>query len=239
MAAERPGAVVLLSGGLDSATSAAVARSEGYRLYALSFDYGQRHRKELEAAGETARKLQCVEHLVLSLELGRIGGSALTSRGIEVPKGRIPPEGGPSEIPVTYVPARNTIFLSYALAWAEVLRICDIFAGMNALDYSGYPDCRPEYVAAFEQMANLATRMTTEGGKRLYIRTPLIQLTKAQIILLGRSLGVDFASTWSCYNPDAEGKPCGDCDSCILRERGFTEAGLSDPLRPLPGRGGG
>jgi len=226
----RQGAIVLLSGGLDSATSAAVARAEGYRLYCLSFDYEQRHRLELEAAKSTAAKLGCVEHLILPLSLRMFGGSALTSTEIDVPKGQTASSSREDSIPVTYVPARNTIFLSCALAWAEVQRITDIYTGMNAVDYSGYPDCRPEYVEAFERMANLATKMTTAGGRRFHIHTPLIRMTKAEIILLGHNLGVDFSSTWSCYSPDSSGRPCRMCDSCIIRQRGFAEAGLDDPL---------
>lgn len=226
MAARR--AVVLLSGGLDSATAFAVARAEGFECYALSFDYGQRHRRELEAARQVAAALGAKQHLVLRLDLRAIGGSALTA-DIPVPKGRSPEAMG-SGIPVTYVPARNTIFLSHALAWAEVLESSDIFIGVNIYDYSGYPDCRPEFIEAFERMANLATKAGVEGARRLRIHTPLIRLTKAEIISRGTALGVDFALTWSCYEPQPDGRPCGLCDSCLLRRKGFTEAGLPDPV---------
>jgi 7-cyano-7-deazaguanine synthase len=221
-------AVVLLSGGIDSATAAAVAKAEGYELHALTFRYGQRHDREVESAKRVAGALGCAEHKILDLDLRPIGGSALTDR-IPVPKGRGLEEIG-AGIPVTYVPARNTIFLSYALAWGEVLGAEDIFLGVNALDYSGYPDCRPEYVAAFERMASLATKAGVEGRLKPTIHTPLIHLTKAEIIRKGAALGVDFALTWSCYDPTAGGHPCGSCDSCILREKGFAEAGLPDPI---------
>lgn len=226
-------AVVLLSGGIDSATAAAVARAEGYELYALTFRYGQRHACEVESAERIATALAATQHLILDLDLRQIGGSALTDQ-IPVPKGRGLVEIG-TGIPVTYVPARNTIFLAYALGWAEVLGSEDIFLGVNALDYSGYPDCRPEYIAAFERMANLATKAGVEGRLPLTIHTPLIHLTKAQIIQRGVALGVDFALTWSCYDPMPDGYPCGACDSCILREKGFAEAGIPDPgsLSPL------
>jgi 7-cyano-7-deazaguanine synthase len=220
-------AVVLLSGGIDSATAAAVARAEGYELHALTFRYGQRHDREVESAKRLASAFVPKQHLLLDLDLRQIGGSALTDQ-IPVPKGRGVEEIG-AGIPVTYVPARNTIFLSYALAWAEVLGSEDIFLGVNALDYSGYPDCRPEYIAAFERMANLATKTGVEGRSALTIRTPLIQLTKAQIIQRGAALGVDFALTWSCYDPTPDGHPCRACDSCTLREKGFAEAGIPDP----------
>ena len=225
-------AVVLLSGGLDSATALAIARSEGFDAYALSFDYGQRHDRELEAARRVAIALGVKEHLVLRLDLRAIGGSALTA-DIPVPKGRSLEAGG-GGIPVTYVPARNTIFLSHALAWGEVLQSQDIFIGVNALDYSGYPDCRPEYIEAFERMANLATRAGVEGASRLRIHTPLIRLTKAEIVARGTALGVDFALTWSCYEPRADGLACGHCASCLLREKGFREAGLRDPVPVAP-----
>jgi 7-cyano-7-deazaguanine synthase len=225
---DRPRAVVLLSGGLDSTTACAVARTEGFECHALSFDYGQRHDRELEAARRVATALGVKEHLVLRLDLRAIGGSALTA-DIPVPKGRSLEVGG-GGIPVTYVPARNTIFLSHALAWAEVLESQDIFVGVNALDYSGYPDCRPEYIEAFERMANLATKAGVEGRSRLRIHAPLIHLSKAQIIRRGIELGVDFALTWSCYEPQPDGRACGLCDSCLLRHKGFAEAGLRDPV---------
>jgi 7-cyano-7-deazaguanine synthase len=221
-------AVVLLSGGLDSATTLAVARAEGYACYALSFDYGQRHARELESARRIARALEAREHLVQRLDLRAIGGSALTA-DIAVPKGRS--TAAISEgIPVTYVPARNTIFLSHALGWAEVLGAQDLFLGVNALDYSGYPDCRPEFVDAFERLANLATKAGVEGTSRFRVHTPLITLSKAQIVLRAWELGVDLSLTWSCYEPTADGRPCGACDSCLLRAKGFAEARLSDPL---------
>jgi len=220
-------AVILLSGGLDSATTLAVARAEGFECYALSFDYGQRHAREIESARRVAAALGTKEHLVLKLDLRAIGGSALTA-DIAVPKGRSG-EAMATGIPVTYVPARNTIFLSHALAWAEVLETQDIFIGVNALDYSGYPDCRPEYIEAFERMANLATKAGVEAKSRFKVRTPLIKLAKAEIIQLGARLGVDFALTWSCYEPQPDGRPCGLCDSCLLRKKGFAEAGMADP----------
>ena len=225
-------AVVLLSGGLDSATALAIARAEGFETYALSFDYGQRHDRELDSARRVAAALGAKEHLVLRLDLRAIGGSALTA-DIPVPKGRSV-EAMSSGIPVTYVPARNTIFLSHALAWAEVLECQDIFIGVNALDYSGYPDCRPEFIEAFERMANLATRAGVEGHSRLRIHTPLIRLTKAEIVARGTALGVDFGLTWSCYEPRPDGLACGRCDSCLLREKGFREAGLRDPVPVAP-----
>ncbi len=226
-------AVVLLSGGIDSATAAAVARAEGYELHALTFRYGQRHVREVESAKRIAAALGAKQHVILDLDLRQIGGSALTDQ-IPVPKGRGMEQIG-AGIPVTYVPARNTIFLSFALAWAEVLGSEDIFLGVNAIDYSGYPDCRPEYIAAFERLANLATKAGVEGRSKLTIHTPLIHLTKAQIIQHGAALGVDFALTWSCYDPTPDGRPCGACDSCILRENGFADAGIPDPgsLSPL------
>ncbi|HEX5531633.1 MAG TPA: 7-cyano-7-deazaguanine synthase QueC [Methylomirabilota bacterium] len=225
-------AVVLLSGGLDSATALAIARAEGFLTYALSFDYGQRHDRELDSARRVAAALGAKEHLVLRLDLRAIGGSALTA-DIAVPKGRSVEAMG-SGIPVTYVPARNTIFLSHALAWAEVLECQDIFIGVNALDYSGYPDCRPEFIEAFERMANLATRAGVEGRSRLRIHTPLIRLTKAEIVARGIALGVDFGLTWSCYEPRPDGLACGRCDSCLLRAKGFREAGLRDPVPVAP-----
>ncbi len=215
-------AVVLLSGGLDSTTVAAIALSQGYAVFGLSFRYGQRHAVELEAAARVAESLDLAEHLVIDIDLRKIGGSALTDH-IDVPKDR---RGGPDEIPVTYVPARNTIFLSHALAWAEVLGAWDIFIGANAVDYSGYPDCRPEYMAAFEKMANLATKAGVTGDRRMNIRTPIIAMTKAEIIQTGLRLGVDYRMTHSCYDPAADGKACGLCDSCLLRKKGFEEAGL-------------
>jgi 7-cyano-7-deazaguanine synthase len=222
-----PRAVVLLSGGVDSSTALAVARREGFACHALSFDYGQRHRRELDAARAVARALGAAEHRIAAIDLRAFGGSALTG-DLQVPKDR-PPEEIAQGIPVTYVPARNTIFLSFALGWAEVLGAADIHIGVNAVDYSGYPDCRPQYVAAFEAMANLGTKMGVEG-RRITIHTPLIELTKAQIIRLGLELGVDYGLTFSCYDPDpATGRPCGRCDSCLLRARGFQEAGLTDP----------
>jgi 7-cyano-7-deazaguanine synthase len=219
-------AVCLLSGGLDSSTCLALARREGYECYALSFDYGQRHRVELEAAARVAQAFGAARHVVARIDLREVGHSALTG-DLAVPKGRSA-EDMSHGIPVTYVPARNTIFLSFALAWAEVLEAPDIFIGVNALDYSGYPDCRPEYIAAFEAMAHLATKAGAEGGPRLKIHTPLIQLSKAEIVKLGRDLGLDFALTHSCYDPDAAGRPCGQCDSCLLRRKGFEEAGIED-----------
>ena len=222
-------AVVLLSGGLDSATVLAIAKSEGYELYALSFSYGQRHAWELEAAKRVAASIGVAEHRTVTIDLRAFGGSALTD-DIPVPKGRTTLEmtGG---IPITYVPARNTIFLAYALAWAEVLGANDMYLGVNALDYSGYPDCRPEYISAFEKMANLATKAGVEGSQMLKIHTPLIALSKAEIIRLGRGLGVDYGLTSSCYDPTLTGVPCGQCDSCLLRQKGFRENGIEDPLR--------
>jgi 7-cyano-7-deazaguanine synthase len=218
-------AVCLLSGGLDSATCLAYARREGFACYGLSFDYGQRHRVELEAARRVAESLGAAEHRVVAFDLRAFGGSALTA-DIDVPK------DGPANagIPITYVPARNTVFLSFALSWAEVLTASDIFIGVNAIDYSGYPDCRPEFIAAFERMANLATRAGVEGTTQVHIHTPLIRLSKREIIELGRGLGVDFRLTHSCYDPDPAGRSCGRCDSCRLRLKGFVEAGFEDPL---------
>ena len=221
-------AVVLLSGGLDSATTLAIAKSQGYDPYALSFAYGQRHSRELESAKRVAAALSAKEHLILNLDLRLIGGSALTA-DIPIPKGRSRDEIG-SGIPVTYVPARNTIFLSHALGWAEVLGAEDIFFGANFYDYSGYPDCRPEYIEAFERLANLATKAGVEGKSKFKIHTPLIRMTKAEIIRTGHALDVDFAATWSCYEPAPDGRACGLCDSCLLRKKGFTEGGLTDPL---------
>ena len=220
-------AVVLLSGGLDSATVLAIAREDGYESYALSFSYGQRHVIELQAAARVAENLGAAAHRIATIDLRIFGGSALTS-DIEVPKGRTMDQMS-HDIPITYVPARNTIFLSFALAWAEVLGSCDIFIGVNALDYSGYPDCRPEFIAAYESMANLATKAGVEGTKRLTIHTPLIAMTKAQIVARGVELGVDYGMTFSCYDPSLDGLACGHCDSCLLRKRGFTDAGVDDP----------
>jgi 7-cyano-7-deazaguanine synthase len=220
-------AVILTSGGLDSTTVLAIARQQGYRLYSLSFAYGQRHDSELEAARRVAAAMGVVQHLVLNIDLGQIGGSALTD-DIEVPKARSL-EAMEAEIPVTYVPARNTIFLSYALAWAEVLPAADIFIGVNAVDYSGYPDCRPEFIAAYEKMANLATKAGVTGQAPLTIHTPLMRLSKAEIIRQGVALGVDYGITHSCYDPDPAGRACGACDSCLLRHQGFVAAGVADP----------
>jgi 7-cyano-7-deazaguanine synthase len=223
-----PKAVVLLSGGMDSATAAAVALDRGFEVYALSFRYGQRHATELDAAKRVAERLGLRRHVVLDIDLRAFGGSALTG-DLEVPKDT-PLERIGSGIPATYVPARNTIFLAFALGWAETLGAADIFIGANALDYSGYPDCRPEYIEAFERMANLATRVGVEGG-HLRIHAPLISLSKAGIIRLGSGLGVEFALTWSCYDPTPEGTACGRCESCTLRRKGFREAGVADPTR--------
>ena len=221
-------AVVLCSGGIDSTTTMAMAKRDGYTIFSLSFRYGQRHVQEIEAAQRVSEVFGAVRHLVLDIDLGRIGGSALTD-GLDVPKGRQHTERTQG-IPVTYVPARNTIFLSYALAWAEVLGASDIFIGVNAVDYSGYPDCRPEYIAAFERMANLATKAGVEGSMVIKIRTPLIHLTKAKIIQEGLKLGVDYKLTHSCYDPASDGRACGACDSCLLRKKGFQEAGIEDPI---------
>jgi 7-cyano-7-deazaguanine synthase len=221
-------AVCLLSGGLDSATALAFARRDGFACYALSFDYGQRHRIELEAAARVARSLGAVEHKTVVIDLRLFGGSALTA-DIDVPKDR-PASAMTHGIPITYVPARNTIFLSFALAWAEVLACSDIFIGVNAVDYSGYPDCRPDYVLAFERMANLATRAGVEGAQKLTIHTPLIAFSKAEIIRAGLALDVDYSLTHSCYDPAADGRACGHCDSCLLRVAGFAAAGAVDPL---------
>jgi len=220
-------AVVLLSGGLDSTTVMAVAKQQGFAVYALSFDYGQNHRIELEFAARVAAAAGVVRHAVVKVDLRAFGGSALTS-DTPVPKGRSAEDMGHG-VPVTYVPARNTVFLSLALAWAETLEATDIFIGVNALDYSGYPDCRPEFIEAFERLANLATKMGTEDGKRLTIHTPLIALTKRQIVELGLSLGVDYGMTITCYDPSATGAACGACDACLLRLKGFAEAGVVDP----------
>lgn len=220
----QPKAVILYSSGLDSSTCLAMARRDGFAPYAISFAYGQRHSHELQVAKANAKRLGAVEHLVVEFDLRLMGGSALTA-DIDVPK-----EGVGDDIPVTYVPARNTIFLSFALGWAETLGASDIYIGVNALDYSGYPDCRPEYIAAFETMANLATKAGVEGGGGFHIHTPLIAMTKAEIITAGVALGVDYSLTHSCYDPTPEGLSCGRCDSCRLRLKGFSEAGLEDPL---------
>jgi 7-cyano-7-deazaguanine synthase len=239
-------AVVLLSGGIDSSTTLAIAKTEGYELYALSFNYNQRHQRELESALSVASTLEAKKHLIIKFDLGEIGGSALTS-DMEVPKKGV----SPSAIPITYVPARNTIFLSFAIAWAEVLSAENIFIGANAIDYSGYPDCRPEYIKAFENMANLATKASVEGRLRFRIRAPLISMKKSEIIRKGVELGLDYSLTWSCYDPqpatpplpplgkggrgggESELIPCGLCDSCVFRAKGFKEAGIKDPLIKL------
>jgi 7-cyano-7-deazaguanine synthase len=221
-------AVVLLSGGLDSATTLAIARSEGFAPYAMSFRYGQRHGRELDSAAAVARALDAVEHRIVDIDLRSFGASALTD-DIDVPKDRSPADLA-TGIPVTYVPARNTIFLSFALGWAEVLGAADIFLGVNAVDYSGYPDCRPEYVEAFERMANLATRAAVEG-RRLRIHAPLMPLGKSEIIARGLQLGVDYGLTLSCYDPGSDGAACGHCDACQLRRKGFRDLGLTDPAR--------
>ena len=224
LSADLPRAVVLLSGGLDSATVLALAKSQGFECHTMSFDYGQRHRAELNAAQNLANSLGAKTHRVMSMDMRAIGGSALTDNSIDVPVSGV--EEG--EIPITYVPARNTVFLSYALGLAEVLEADNVFIGVNAVDYSGYPDCRPEYIAAFETMANLATKAGVEGHK-MHIQTPLIDLTKAQIIKQGIANGVDYSLTVSCYQADDLGRACGECDSCRLRKQGFSDAGISDP----------
>ncbi len=229
------GAVVLLSGGLDSATTLALAGNAGFLCYALTFSYGQRHKREIQAAKRVAGSLGVTEHRIIDIDLAAFGGSALTDSAIDVPKDRADLDNS-TEIPLTYVPARNTIFLSYALAWAEVLGAFDIFIGVNSTDYSGYPDCRAEFIAAFETTANLATAAAAEGKGRYRIHTPIIEMTKAQIILSGTELGVDYSLTHSCYDPDSEGRSCGQCDSCRLRLKGFAEAGLEDPIRYLTKR---
>jgi 7-cyano-7-deazaguanine synthase len=220
-------AVVLVSGGLDSATCLAIARAEGFRCHALSFRYGQRHLAELEAAGRVAAQLGAFEHRIMDVDLAAFGGSALTDPALAVPQDGVSNQA----IPITYVPARNTVFLAFALAWAEVLGAHDIFIGVNALDYSGYPDCRPEFIAAFEAMANLATREGVEGRERLRIRAPLLDSSKADIVRRGAALGVDFGATVSCYQADASGAACGRCDACRLRKAGFAAAGQPDPTR--------
>jgi 7-cyano-7-deazaguanine synthase len=222
-------AVVLLSGGLDSTTVLAIARSEGFDAYALSFDYGQRHAIELDAARRVAQALGARDHVVVDFDLRKFGGGSALTSDVEVPKGRSSGEMSRG-IPITYVPARNTIFLSFALAWAETLGANDIYIGVNALDYSGYPDCRPEYLAAYAKMADLATKAGVEGMQRLTIHAPLIELTKGEIIRRGLALGVDYSMTASCYDPAPDGRPCKRCDSCLLRAKGFAEAGVPDPL---------
>lgn len=222
-------AVVLLSGGLDSATSAAIARQQGFEIYALSVDYGQRHRFELESAANVAQAINAAEHKILPIDLAALGGSALTD-DIDVPQGRSDDQIS-TGIPVTYVPARNTVMLSIALGYAEVIGAADIFIGVNAVDYSGYPDCRPEFIAAFEQVANLATKAGVEGALRFQIHTPLIKMTKAEIVSEGTKLGVDYSLTHTCYSPNREGISCGVCDACQLRLKGFAEAGLTDPIQ--------
>lgn len=228
-----PKAVVLSSGGLDSTTVMAMAKEAGYEIYSLSFAYGQRHAFELKAARKVARQMNVARHLVIDVDLKKIGGSALTDE-IPVPKADTVDDIG-RNIPVTYVPARNTIFLSYALAWAEVLPAADIFIGVNAVDYSGYPDCRPGFIAAFEKMANLATRIAVEEKIRINIHTPLMQMSKADIIREGMRLGVDYAITHSCYHPSSDGYACGHCDSCLLRKKGFMDAGVTDPTLYMEG----
>ena len=218
-------AVILLSGGLDSTTVLAIAKSQGYDCYALSFDYGQKQRSELESSISIAKKSNVIEHRIMKISLSDIGGSALTDQSIDVPK-----YSDSDEIPITYVPARNTIFLSFALAWAEVVDCQTIFIGVNALDYSGYPDCRPEFIEALETMANLATKQSVEGN-RIQIKTPLINMTKAEIIAKGLSLGVDYSETTSCYDANALGEACGECDACVLRKNGFSNANVVDPTR--------
>jgi 7-cyano-7-deazaguanine synthase len=218
-------AVILLSGGLDSTTALAIAKEQNYDCYALSFDYGQKQRSELESSISIAKKSNVIEHRIMKISLSDIGGSALTDKAIDVPK-----HVESDEIPITYVPARNTIFLSFALAWAEVVNSQTIFIGVNALDYSGYPDCRPEFIEAFETMANLATKQSVEGN-RIQIRTPLINMTKAEIITKGLSLGVDYSETTSCYDANALGEACGECDACVLRKNGFSNANVVDPTR--------
>ena len=223
-----PRAVVLLSGGLDSTTCLAMARAQGFECHALSVLYGQRHQVEIQAARRVAQALGAAQHREIGVDLSAFGGSALTAN-IKVPKGRS--EADISEgIPITYVPARNTVFLSLALAWAETLDSADLFIGVNALDYSGYPDCRPEFIMAFENLANLATKMSTTQGRRIKVHAPLIRMTKAQIIRAGTELGVDYGLTHSCYDPGPDGRPCGQCDSCLLRAKGFAEAGANDPV---------
>ena len=227
----RPKAVCLLSGGLDSVTSLAVAKSRGFDVHAMTFRYGQRHVHELECAKRSAARAGVAGHVLVDIDLRAFGGSALTDDRIDVPKDRSVEAMGAGGIPVTYVPARNTIFLSYALAYAEVIGAFDLFIGVNALDYSGYPDCRPEYIEAYERMANLATKAGVEGTQRLTIHAPLIRMTKAQIIRTGLDLGVDYSTTSTCYDPTPSGEACGACDACLLRLKGFAENGIADPVR--------
>ena len=227
-------AVVLLSGGLDSATTLALARNEGFQCYALTFSYGQRHQREIEAAKRIANSIETIEHRIIDIDLAQFGGSALTNSAIEVPKDRSD-LGKPDHIPPTYVPARNTIFLSYALAWAEVLGAFDIFIGVNAIDYSAYPDCRAKFISAFEKLSNLATAAAVRHKGQYRIHTPIINMTKSEIILTGTKLGVDYSLTHSCYDPDEFGRSCGRCDSCRLRLKGFAEAGLKDPIEYASG----
>jgi 7-cyano-7-deazaguanine synthase len=230
MTEEHKRAVILLSGGMDSATTLAIAKNNDYDCYAMTFRYGQRHHTEIQAAERVARSIGVVEHRIVDIDLGSLGGSALTDAQIDVPKDRQDlSSGGP--IPVTYVPARNTIFLSYALAWAEVLGAFDIFIGVNSTDYSGYPDCRAEFIEAFEEVANLATAAAVRDKRRFQIHTPIINMSKAKIIKTGIQLGVDYSLTHSCYDPDDSGRSCGRCDSCRLRLKGFAEAGLKDPIQ--------
>jgi 7-cyano-7-deazaguanine synthase len=225
---ERAKAIVLLSGGLDSATCFLIARAEGFEVFALSFDYGQRHRIELDRARALALRYGAREHRVVRLDLPAPEASALTDRGKAIPRDRL----GAEAIPVTYVPARNTLFLAHAVAWGESLSIGDIFIGANALDYSGYPDCRPEFLEAFEKMASLGTKAGVEGRLAFHIRAPLLRLTKAEIVVRANGLGLDFSLTTSCYDPSPDGSPCGHCDSCLLRQKGFIQAGIQDPIRP-------
>jgi 7-cyano-7-deazaguanine synthase len=231
----KPKCVILLSGGLDSATALAIAQSQGFEPYAISFRYGQRHEYELRAARRIARHADVAAHVIVQIDLRAFGGSALTSEVSRVPKGRQLEEMS-KDIPVTYVPARNTILLSFALAWAETLGIFDIFIGVNALDYSGYPDCRPEYIRAYEAMANLATKAGVEATQQFRIHTPLIEFTKAQIIRKGLELGVDYSLTSSCYDPSPAGESCGECDACLLRRHGFAESGVADPIPYIAAR---
>ena len=238
MTTQRVKAVVLLSGGLDSATTLAIARDEGFSLYALTFRYGQRHQREIDSAKRIATLMGAAEHKIIPIDMGGIGGSALTDLKMDVPKDR-KDLGSLESIPPTYVPARNTIFLSYALAWAEVIGAFDIFTGFNATDFSGYPDCRHEYVQEFENLANLATVAGAQQKGQMKIHTPMINMTKAQTILAGRKLNVDYSLTHSCYDPDKQGKSCGRCDSCRIRLKGFRDAGLQDPIQYVQGVGAG
>lgn len=223
----RKKAIVLLSGGLDSATTLAIAQHEGFECYAMTFRYGQRHQVEIHSACRVATAMKVKEHRIVDIDLASFGGSALTDSSLEIPRDRSDIN---QEIPITYVPARNTIFLSYTLAWAETLGVFDVFIGVNAMDYSGYPDCRPQFIEAFEKMANLATAAAIEGKGKYHIRTPIIRMTKGQIIQAGTKLGLDYSLTHSCYDPDNEGRACGRCDSCRIRLKGFAEAGLTDPV---------